>query len=405
MSAPSTPAGVRPFRGPSRVWYGEDAAGRIGECLAELAVAPGTALLVTDAVVDNLGLAQPVADGLAAAGFSIERFADIPGEPSAEVADRAAAVARRVSPVVVCAVGGGSVMDVAKLAAALVRNPGGVLLYTNAPGGNRRFAESSVPTVLVPTTAGTGAEASQNAVIIHNGQKAFANNHPNLLAAGVLLDPRLTYSLPKTVTAHTGLDALSHCVEGMLSAGATPLTDLTGSQGVGLIFAALPRAYADGGDARARAQMMLAAYLGGLTLNAGMILGHSIAYTIANRLHLPHGFSCALALPYAMAYNRDAAADRLRRIAAAAGGNGGDGAFGGPAGGDAVRRVQSLGLDVGMPEALRTLGLERERLPELVDECLVRYPRPNNPRPLAGEPLLSLYTAMWEGRPADAWRG
>ncbi len=385
---------VRPFRGPSRVWYGEGAAGRIGECLAELGIAPGPALLVTDGVVEKLGLARPVSDGLAAAGRTVERFADIPGEPSGEVADRAAAIARRVSPAVVCAVGGGSVMDVAKLAAALVRNPGGVLEYTNAAGGSKRFTNPSVPTVLVPTTAGTGAEASQNAVIIHNGVKAFANNHPHLLAAGVLLDPRLTYSLPKSVTAHTGLDALSHCVEGMLSSSATPLSDVSGSEGIRLIVEALPRAYADGGDTQARAQMMLAAYLGGLTLNAGMILGHSIAYTIANRLHLPHGFSCALALPYAMAYSRDAAADRLRQIGRAAG-----------AERDPVGRVQSLGHDVGMPEALRTLGLERERLPELVDECLTRYPRPNNPRPLAGEPLLSLYTAMWEGRPAGAWQG
>ncbi len=399
-SAPSMPSSPpRPFRGPSRVWYGEGAAGRIGECVAELGITPGTVLLVTDAVVDRLGLARAVADGLTAAGFTLERFADIPGEPSAEVADRAAALARRVAPVLVCGVGGGSVMDVAKLAAALARNSGGVLDYTHEIG--RRFTEPSVPTVLVPTTAGTGAEASQNAVITHDGRKAFANSHPHLLAAGVLLDPRLTHSLPKTVTAHTGLDALSHCVEGMLSSGASPLTDITGASGIGLIVDALPRAYADGGDTQARAQMLLAAYLGGLTLNAGMILGHSIAYTIANRLHLPHGFSCALALPYAMAYSRDAAADRLRRIGAAAGGlpspTRGDG--------DAVRRVQSLGLDVGMPEALRTLGLERERLPELVDECLTRYPRPNNPRPLEGPPLLSLYTAMWEGRPADAWRG
>ena len=402
MSARSKqPIAPRPFRGPSRVWYGDGASERIGESVAELGIAPGTALLVTDAVVDRLGLARAAAGGLTAAGFTLERFADIPGEPTAEVADRAAVLARRVSPALVCAVGGGSVMDVAKLAAALARNSGSVLEYTHEAG--RRFTTPSIPTVLVPTTAGTGAEASQNAVITHDGRKAFANSHPHLLAAGVLLDPLLTHSLPKTVTAHTGLDALSHCVEGMLSSGATALTDITGSQGIGLIFDALPRAYADGGDAQARARMALAAYLGGLTLNASMVLGHSIAYTIANRLHLPHGFSCALALPYAMAYSRDAAADALRRIGAATG-VGDMGA--GPAGGDgnAVRRVQSLGLDVGMPEALRTLGLERERLPELVDECLERYPRPNNPRPLAGEPLLSLYTAMWEGRPADAWR-
>ena len=395
VPAPSMPPSApRPFRAPSRVWYGEDAAGRIGECVAELGIAPGTALLVTDAAVDRLGLAGAVADGLTAAGFTLERFADIPGEPTAEIADCAAALARRLSPVLVCGVGGGSVMDVAKLAAALARNSGGVLEYKHEVG--RRFSAPSTPTVLVPTTAGTGAEASQNAVITHDGRKAFANSHPHLLAAGVLLDPRLTHSLPKTVTAHTGLDALSHCVEGALSAWATPLTDLTASQGIALIVDALPRAYADGADAQARAQMLLAAYLGGLTLNAGMVLGHSIAYTIANRLHLPHGFSCALALPYAMAYNRDAAADRLRRVGAAAGV--------GP-GGDAVRGVQTLCRDAGIPEALRTLGLTRERLPELVEECLAVYPRPNNPRPLAREPLLSLYTAMWEGRPADAWPG
>lgn len=404
MSAsPMTSAGSpRAFRGPSRVWYGEGAAGRVGECIAELGIAPGPALLVTDAVVDRLSLARPVADGLTAAGFTLERFADIPGEPTAEVADRAAAAARRLSPVLVCGVGGGSVMDVAKLAAALARNPGGVLDYTNELGG--RFAAPSIPTVLVPTTAGTGAEASQNAVVTLGGRKAFANNHPHLLAAGVLLDPLLTHSLPKTVTAHTGLDALSHCVEGMLSSGATPLTDITGAAGIGLIFGALPRACADGGDAEARAEMLLGAYFGGLTLNAGMVLGHSVAYTIANRLHLPHGLSCAVALPYAMAYNRDAAADRLRRIGWACGEDQRGGAGAEP-NRDTVRRVQSLALDVGIPEALRTLGLERTQLPELVDECLTRYPRPNNPRPLAGEPLLSLYTAMWEGRPADAWRG
>jgi len=171
------------------------------------------------------------------------------------------------------------------------------------------------------------------------------------------------------------------------------LTDVPASGGIDLIARALPRAYAAGGDAQARADMLLAAYLGGQSLNAGMVLGHSIAYTIANRLHLSHGFSCALALPYAVAYNRDAAPERLGRIGEAAG-----------IGADAVvRRIQSLCRDVGIPEALRSLGLAREQLPEMVAECLERYPRPNNPRPLEQRALASLYQAMWEGRPADVW--
>ena len=393
MSAAFTPYEIaRPFRTPSRIWFGVGASGRIAECVGELGVPPGPALLVTDPVVERLGLARPVAQSLTAAGFALHRYSDIPGEPSVEVADSAVAAARALSPALVVGVGGGSVMDVAKLSAALVRNPGSVFEYTQFV--KRRFDAPGVPTVLVPTTAGTGAEASQNAVVTKGSLKAFANNHPQLLAAAALLDPQLTYSLPAKVTAETGLDALSHCIEGMLSTNASALTDATSAQGIGLIVRALPRAYREGGDASARADMLLGAYLGGLSLNAGMVVGHSIAYTIANRLHCPHGFSCALALPYAMTYSRRPAAARLALVARAAG-------F---AESDTIARVQGLCQDVGIPESLRALGLERERLPEMVDECLAQYPRPNNPRPLDAQGLRSLYTAMWEGRPAHLWQ-
>jgi len=390
---PALPSTARPFRAPSRVWYGDGAAAKIADCAREIGVAGGAVLLMTDGIVDALGLAADVAAGLSGAGFEVHRFSEIRAEPTAEVADHAAAVARRLAPALVVGVGGGSVMDVAKLAAALVKNPGSAGDYTHLVG--KRFTLPAVPTILVPTTAGTGAEASQNAVITIGGRKASARDHPQLLAAGALLDPRLTHSLPPEITAHTGVDALSHCIEGMLSTDATALTDVAGQQGIRLVVRALPRAYAAGGDAKARAEMLLAAYLGGLSLNAGTVLGHSIAYTLANRLHLSHGFSCALALPYTMAYNRDAASERLRHIGEAAGTDGAD----------VIRAVQSLGMDVGIPEAVRTLGLERERLPELVTECLEQYPRPNNPRPLAYDPLLSLYEALWEGRPAHAWHG
>ena len=404
MSGPSRSDPPRAFRSPSRIWFGTGASRQIHDFVQELGIRPGPALLVTDAAVDRLGLAAPVADALAAAGFVLHRFAEIPGEPTVEVADQAVALARRCSPTLVAGVGGGSVLDVAKLSAALARNPGSVLDYTQFVG--KRFAEAAVPTVLVPTTAGTGAEASQNAVVTAGGRKAFATNHPQLLAAGVILDPALTHSLPPTVTAHTGLDALSHCLEGTLSTNASALTDAMASQGTALIFGALRRAWeagarpGPGGPAEstgpeARGQMLLAAYLGGLALNAGMVLGHSIAYTLANRLHLPHGLSCAIALPYTLAYNRGAAANRLEGLARAAG----------VPGRDVVAETSRLCRDVGIPESVRALGLERDRLPELVEECLTQYPRPNNPRPLERQALLSLYDAMWGGRPAHEWNG
>lgn len=382
----------RAFRGPSRIWFGAGASARTQECIQELGIRAGPALLVTDGTVDRLGLAATVADGLRAAGFDVQRYAEIPGEPSVEVADGAAEVARRVSPSLVVGVGGGSVLDVAKLSAALARNPGSVLEYTQI--GGRRFAEAAVPTILVPTTAGTGAEASQNAVVTAGNRKASATNHPQLLATGVILDPALTYSLPPAVTAHTGLDALSHCMEGTLSTNATALTDLTASHGTALIFGALRRAHGSAGpEPEARAHMTLAAYMGGLTLNAGVVLGHSMAYTLANRLHLPHGLSCAIALPYTLAYNRNAAPDRLTALARAAG----------VPGQDIVAHVGRLCRDVGIPDSVRALGLAPDRLPELVEECVRQYPRPNNPRPLDRDSLLSLYGAMWDGRPAHEW--
>jgi alcohol dehydrogenase class IV len=385
-------ATARAFRAPSRIWFGVGASGRIAECVQEIGVTPGAVFLVMDPVVERFGLTQSAAGSLLAAGFELHRYSDIPGEPSVEVADAAVASARRLAPALVVGIGGGSAMDVAKLSAALVRNPGSVFDYTHFVG--KRFAEPAVPAVLVPTTAGTGAEASQNAVVTRGNLKAFANNHPQLLAAAALLDPQLTFSLPPKVTAETGLDALSHCIEGILSTNASALTDAAAVHGIGCIMRSLPLVYRHGDDGEARAAMMLGAYMGGLALNAGMVVGHSIAYTIANRLHCSHGFSCALALPYAMAYNRGPAASRLALAARAAG-------LGDT---DAIAAVQGLSQDVGIPESLRALGLERGRLAEMVEECLAQYPRPNNPHPLDAQSLLSLYAAMWEGRPAEAWQ-
>lgn len=380
----------RPFRGPARVWFGDGASERLPDALAELGVRSGVALLVTDAVVDRLGLARGVEAGLRA--FAIRGFNEIPGEPTLEVMERAVRVAREAEPAVVIGVGGGSVMDTAKIAAAFTGNPGPVAAHLGS--GARALDRAGPPLVLVPTTAGTGAEASQNAVMTASGGKVFLAS-PHLLAHAAILDPLLTASLPPTVTAHTGLDALSHCAEALLSAHATPLTDTVAEAGVRLIVGNLAAAVAGGGPP-VRAAMLYAAYLGGLALNAGMVIGHSVAYTVANRLHIPHGLSCALALPYAMAYNRDAARSRLERIAALLGLAGA---------GAAIGAVEDLAHGVGVPHSLREMGLAQTELPAMLDECMARYPRPNNPRPVEEAPLRALYHALWDGRPASGWRG
>jgi alcohol dehydrogenase class IV len=292
-----------------------------------------------------------------------------------------------VDPVAVVGIGGGSALDTAKLAAALLSNPGTVADVLEDP---TRLTEPPRPLVLVPTTAGTGAEASRNVVVIREGRKAFLGSS-RLVPSAAILDPELTLTLPRDITAYTGMDALSHCVEAILSANGNALTDAIALEGMRLVHRYLPAVVERGSDLEARGHMLVAAFLGGLALNAGMVVGHSIAYTLANRLGLPHGLSCALALPYAMEYNAAAVPERLVWIARAFGA--------GSEPQEAVRAVRALAQTIGIPRAWRDLSLARDTLPDLVEECLVRYPRPNNPRPLDRASLLRLYEAGWVGEP------
>ncbi len=377
----------RLFSAPGRVVFGEGALWEAGRLLSELGVRGGKIVIVTDATVSGLGLSRRLSDVLERAGFPTVEFSQIRGEPSLEIVEQVVGAARMEDPAAVVGIGGGSALDSAKLVAALLTNEGTVADALRDPSLLRHPAR---PLVLVPTTAGTGAEATRNAVVIREGRKAFLGS-PHLVPAVAVLDPELTVTLPRDVTAFTGMDALSHCVEAILSTNGNALTDAVALQGMRLVRAYLPRAVENGSDLEARGNMLVAAFLGGLAVNAGMVVGHSIAYTLANHLGLPHGLSCALALPYAMEYNARAASDRLTWIAEVFGAGSEPEA--------AVEVVRALSRLVGIPVAWRDLGLARNVLPELVEECLSRYPRPNNPRPLERASLLGLYEAGWRGEP------
>ena len=377
----------RQFLGPARVLFGVGAVGEAGRLLQELGVNEGSVLVVTDVAVSGLGISGRLGAVLREAGFRTVEFSEIRGEPSVEVAEFAVRTARTVNAMAVVGIGGGSALDVAKLAAALLSNAGTVAEVLEEP---TRLTRPPRPFVLVPTTAGTGAEATRNVVVIREGRKAFLGS-PHLVPSAAVLDPELTLTLPREVTAYTGMDALSHCVEAILSMNGNALTDALALRGIRLVHTYLPRAVERGSDLEARGHMLVAAFLGGLAVNAGMVVGHSIAYTLANRLGLPHGLSCALALPYAMEYNAAAVPERLAWIAQAFGA--------GPYPQEAIRAVRTLSQTIGIPRAWGDLGLARNTLPDLVEECLVRYPRPNNPRPLDRASLLRLYEAGWMGEP------
>ncbi len=375
----------RQFFATPRVVMGQGAVQKVGPLLSELGARAGTVMVVTDTTLAKLGLANRIQTHLSTEGLESALFSEIAGEPTEEIATAVVNATRTVRPSAVIGVGGGSALDMAKLAAVLVTNAGALSEYF----AGKTLGNRPVPLVLIPTTAGTGAESSRNAVVTRQAQKAFIGS-PWLVPAAAILDPELTLSLPPNVTAWTGMDALSHCMEAILSTYSTPLTDAIAVRGIQLIRENLPRAYREGTDLSARTQMQVAAFFGGFALNAGMVLGHSMAYTLANRLHLAHGLSCALALPPAIAYNANAAPEKMALLAIALGIEGDGGAV--------VREVRALGMVLGIPAAWQSLGLKREDLPALVEECMTRYPRPNNPKPLDREALQRLYQASWEGR-------
>src|SRR5262245_46225179 len=230
--------------------------------------------------------------GLPAAVFPVA------AEPTAELARVGVAAAREHGADAVAAIGGGSVIDLGKAVAMLLGNGGDPLDYLEVVGAGRRITRPAVPCVAVPTTAGTGAEVTANAVLASpaHGLKASLRS-PLMIPRVALVDPELTVSCPPRVTAASGLDALTQCLEPFVSVRATPLTDGLAREGLRRAATGLRAAHADGGDLAARTDMAICALLGGMALaNAKLGAVHGLAGVIGGTADVPHGVACAALL-------------------------------------------------------------------------------------------------------------
>ena len=237
--------------------------------------------------------------GLAAAVFPVA------AEPTVELAQAAVGAARRHGADVIAAIGGGSVIDTGKAVAMLLGNGGDPLDYLEVIGSGRKITQPSVPCVAVPTTAGTGAEVTANAVLASpaHGLKASLRS-PLMIPRVALVDPELTVSCPPRVTAASGLDALTQCLEPFVSVRANPLTDGLAREGLRRAAAGLRAAYADGNDLGARADMAMCSLLGGIALaNAKLGAVHGLAGVIGGTADVPHGRACAALLAPVMEAN------------------------------------------------------------------------------------------------------
>ncbi len=378
------------FQSTPRLIFGEDSLGVLADEIRRLG--GSRALIAADpSLTDVVNRAARDLDGQ---GILSQVYLGVGPEPSPDMAETAAELARAHGCDVVVGLGGGSSLDTAKAAAVLATNGGRVADYL----GLDKVPAAGLPKIMIPTTAGTGAEATFTAVFTDRtaGWKGGVNSR-FLYPETAILDPKLTYTVPPDVTAFTGLDALTHAVEAYLGRAANPLTDLYAEKAVALIATHLRRAAAEPTDASARRQMLLGSLLAGLALaGAGVGAVHALAYSLGAMFDVPHGKANSVLLPHVLAFNLPACTPRLVRLGRLMGLPPRPGAEELQAQ-DTVQAIAQLATDLGVPRTLRALNVPREALPQMADKALaVDRPIANNPRTVDLNDLLSIYQDIYE---------
>ena len=349
------------------------------------------AVIVTDPGVRAAGIVDEVhrAGGDRIAGV----FDGVVPDPTYECVDAALAYCRSVGADSIVSLGGGSSIDAAKLALVALTNGGSAIENM----GLMRLERPLLPHVAVPTTHGTGSEVTLGAVITNAElhRKFFVADF-HLIPKVAILDPTLVTGLPKPVTIGTGLDALTHAIEGLVTPAANPITAAAGLQAVRLIAEHLPRVVADGGDLDARQGMLVAATLAGLALGPGLGIAHSFAHTVGTLFGVHHGTGCGIGLLQAMKFNREHATGALAQVAQALGvDTRGMGDL--QAADAATEAVRTLMTKIGAPLRLTDLALGREqvmaRLPEIIGGTMSDLNCGSNPRPVIDPDAVAEFVA------------
>jgi alcohol dehydrogenase len=361
------------FHMPTRALFGRGIAARAAEHVAALGV--GSVLLVTDPGVLAAGLVVPVADALTRGGIDVTVFDQVEPNPKDQDCLAGADLARSGGQRALVAVGGGSAIDTAKCIGLLLTN-----------GGHPRDWEDfgalrhdPLPTIAIPTTAGTGSEVSPSAVITDTARKKKMNlfdvrNCPRV----ALVDPDLTLSCPAWVTASSGMDALSHAVDSLQCLLATPASDALALEGARLVARYIRRAFAQPSDIEARCGMAQGSLTAGLAVGLTDVSGaHALAEAMGGLYGHPHGYCCAVSMPAIMEYNLPACAEKYARLAVAMG-------SGQPGDGEerlalaAIAAIRALNEDLRVP-AMSTL-IRPEDLDLLGEKAAANTSTPSNPR-------------------------
>lgn len=349
------------------------------------------AFLVTDRTMEKLGTAAKIILHLNAAGVSVVPFYDVEPEPSVETVDIATALAKSEGCDLVVGLGGGSCLDVAKAASVLLTNEGSAARYQ----GLGLVKNAGVPKIMIPTTAGTGSEVTFTAVLIRKSDGVKGGINGDQLYPDVsLLDPELTISMPPSVTAATGMDALAHALEAYTSKQASPFSDMFAEEAISRIGRFLRVAVYNGTDIHARSEMMLAALYGGVALaNAGVTACHALAYPLGSMFGIGHGQANALLLPYVAQFNAMALPEKFRTAAELLGGSFEEESLWDSAS-MCSALLHQLVADINLPSTLSELDprITEDHFSAMAEKAMgVARPMANNPRTMNTDLCIEIY--------------
>lgn len=340
-------------------------------------------LLVTDRGVRAAGLTLEAEAGMRAAGLSVAVFEDVVADPPSAVIEAAAQLCRAEKIEAVVAIGGGSAMDTAKLAAYLAKTPERLEdIY-----GIGLAKGARLPLLLAPTTAGTGSEVTPISIVTTPSDEKKGVVSPRLLPDWAVLDPELTLGLPPAVTASTGIDAMVHAIEAYTSRHRkNPLSDQLARQALILLARSIRTACRDGRDLAARGDMLLGSMLAGMAFaNAPVAAVHALAYPVGALFHVPHGLSNALVLGPVLRFNMAAAEACYAELAPLVD-------PGEVHGGDFAASLDAIARDCGVPRSLASFGIGREHLPKLAEDAMKQTRLlGNNPREMTYAHALAIY--------------
>lgn len=368
--------GINIFQSTPRIVMGIGAASRIADEVKRLS--GKSVMVVTDPGLVKTGICDRIESILTDSGLKVHRFDDVEPDPPYEIASQAAQAVRDSGADTIVGLGGGSSLDIAKVASILVTNTSPVTSFF----GIDMVPSEGLKTILIPTTAGTGSEVTPIAILSDHGEKLKKGIvSPHLFPRTAILDPELTVGLPSAVTAATGMDALIHAVEAYTSVNATSITDMLAERSIRLISSNIRTAFANGANIDARYRMLEGSMLAGMAFaNAGVTAVHAFAYPIGAEFHIPHGVANSIMLCPVMEFNMLGNLGKFSRLAEFMG-EFTDGLTERESALLAVDSLRDLVTDVEIPTSLAEYGVRDDDIPFLAQGVMkVTRLLANNPR-------------------------